>query len=245
MSDVFKLPRLYSENKLAIQEAISLPSAQAHYLRSVMRRQDGDMIRLFNPADGEFQATITALGKKSVVVRCDKQLRVPADISQQRRLHLFFAPLPKARMDMLIEKAVELGVTDLHPVITARADVRKINTDRIDSQIIEAAEQCERLTLPRLHDLAKVMDVVTMWGRGEDACPSLQWCCERDYVHRRPLGDVQGRDMAFLIGPAGGFDDQECDALSGFDHIVPISLGENILRAETAALACLSISLLG
>lgn len=237
MDDLFKLPRLYSEKSLAIQEAMSLPPAQAHYLKNVMRRGAGDEIRLFDGCNGEFLARIEALGKKDCTVLPVRHLR-PQPVASGR-VHLVFAPLAKARMDMVIEKTVELGVTDLHPVVTHRTEHRKVKAERLQAQIIEAAEQSERLTLPQLHPLMTLDALLGRWP-GQEGYPALQWCCERDKVQRDILGYNRGADQAFLVGPVGGFDDEECDRLAAMPFVQPISLGGHILRAETASILCLS-----
>ena len=232
----FKLPRLYSDNSLIIQEDILLPKEQAHYLKNVMRRTEGDYVRLFNGRDGEVLGVIRALGKKEALVFLQENIKPQVPIAG--RVHLLFSPLAKQRMDMVIEKAVELGVTDLHPVLTHRTEHRKVNTARLQAQIIEASEQSERLTLPVLQPLAALYDLCAGWsGKG---LPDIQWCCERDSIDRKALGYQQAEDQAFLVGPVGGFDDEEIAFLSQQSYIQPISLGHNILRAETASILCLS-----
>ncbi|HCQ70961.1 MAG: RNA methyltransferase [Alphaproteobacteria bacterium] len=237
----FKLPRLYSENSLVIQEDISLPKDQAHYLKNVMRRAQGDQIRLFNGRDGEVLGEIIALGKKDADVRLMAQIK--PQIEPAGRVHLLFAPLAKQRMDMVIEKAVELGVSDLHPVLTHRTEHRKVNMARLQAQIIEASEQSERLSLPMLHEPAALYDVCARWS--DQGHPEMQWCCERDRIERKALGYQQADDQAFLVGPVGGFDDEEIAFLSQQPCIQPISLGANVLRAETASILCLSAYCLG
>ncbi|HEY8189518.1 MAG TPA: RsmE family RNA methyltransferase, partial [Micavibrio sp.] len=144
-----KLPRLYIDAPLAEGTDAALSADQAHYFRTVLRRQDGDNIRLFNGRDGEFLCVLRDLGKKSGIVSAERLLKQQTQDTPD--VHLFFAPIKKARMDWLIEKAVELGVTHLHPVITQNTEVREVNDKRLRQQIIEAAEQCERLTVPSLH----------------------------------------------------------------------------------------------
>ncbi len=236
MSDeYFKLPRIYSEDKLVIQANISLPVDQVHYLRNVLRRQNGDKVRLFDGENGEFLATLNFQGKKKV--NCLIEQKLKEQPTAGGRAILLFSPLAKVRMDMLVEKAVELGVTDLMPVITHRTENRKINYARIGAQIIEATEQCERMVLPILHDITSLSSLLIKWP-GD--MPAIQWCCERDYTQRQMIGFCKDEDQAFLIGPAGGFDDEECNQLSGHSLVIPVSLGEGILRAETASILCLS-----
>ena len=237
MSDEFyKLPRLYSEQALASQADILLPDGQAHYLRHVMRRADGDRVRLFDGKNGEFLASLAFEGKKKVrayVQDCIRLQQVP-----DARAILIFAPLAKARMDMVIEKTTELGVSDFMPVLTNRTEHRKVNPQRLQAQIIEACEQAERLTLPRLHDLVTLPQLIARWVEADR--PNIQWCCERDYADRQPLSAQSAGDQAYLVGPVGGFDEDECALLRQASHVVPISLGDAVLRAETASIMCLS-----
>lgn len=136
---------------------------------------------------------------------------------------------------MVIEKSVELGVTDFHPVLTHHCDVRKLNTSRIKAQIKEAAEQCERLTLPKLHDVHDIHKAILNWS---DNIP-LYAALER--YDAQPLNKEDVADeAAFLIGPVGGFSEDEKAFLAQRKNITPISLGDNVLRTETAVIACLS-----
>ena len=230
MTDISKTPRLYTETRLAADGQAELNAGQAHYLKSVLRMDTGEHIRAFNPTDGEWIATITDLSKKSATIAPKEQTRTPTEAVP---LRLLFPPIKKHRMDFLIEKSVELGVTELYPVITNRTQMRKINVDRIQAQIIEAAEQCERLDIPQLHPLQKLDTVIRQWAYGPVLC-----ALERDDQAANYHGEREG--SAFLIGPEGGFDDEERRNLHENKHIIPISLGPRILRAETAALYCLS-----
>ena len=187
-------------------------------------------MRIFNGADGEFLATISALGKKDGFATAREKIKDQPESVAARAL--YFAPIKKSRMDFLIEKAVELGVTSLHPVLTQRTENRKINDERLRAQIIEAAEQCERLTLPALHPMVKLENVI-----GKKV--PLYACIERaEGVALRSLDPAQ--NAAFLIGPEGGFTPDEIEMLNKASHVTALNLGENILRAETAAIKCLS-----
>ena len=231
--EFYKLPRLYVDAPLKDGDSLPLSADHAHYLRNVMRKSEGDQLRLFNGRDGEALATLSDISKKAGAVETIEILR-PQPLAQ-RRIHLLFTPLEKKRLDMVIEKTVELGVTDLHPVITERTQHRSLNDARVRAQIIEAAEQSERLTLPALHAIKTLTDTVQNWG-----LPKIQWGCERPLMDRQPLGACRDMDQAFLIGPVGGFTRGECDWLAAQDNITPIILSENILRAETAAIICVA-----
>lgn len=234
IDDTYKLPRSYINQRLTEGDRYALCEAHAHYLHTVMRRKDGDQIRLFNGQDGEWLGTLSNLKKKSGDVELTRQLRSQPE--GKPHLHLFFAPITKSRMDWMVEKAVELGVTDLHPVLTQNTEVRKIKEDRLKSQLVEASEQCERLTLPVLHDLVLLDDAISGWDTGK---PFLA-CLER-YDAKPIAGEVTGDDTAILIGPVGGFTEDEKNRLAELAFIKPVSLGENVLRCETATLYALSV----
>ena len=203
-----------------------------HYLKNVMRLDIGAQIRFFNGKNGEFLGIIKDSDKKRTVLDITKQIKTQRTLS--RKIHLLFAPIKKERMEWLIEKAVELGATDLHPVLTQNADIRKLNDEKIRAQIIEAAEQCERMDLPALHP------VTDMW-KSLASLKSMPVLAAVERVDAQPIRSaIPAGDVAILIGPAGGFTAEEKERLGKTAGIVPVSLGENILRAETAAIAALS-----
>ena len=154
MDNYFKLPRLYSAQTLTAKADVLLSDTQTHYLKNVMRRKEGDLIRLFDGRNGEFLAKISALSKKSMIVSVQEKLKEQPE--HNRIIRFVFSPIKKHRMDWMIEKMVELGVTDFQPVLFQNTEIRKINIDRITTQIFEAAEQCERLTIPTLQDIQKL-----------------------------------------------------------------------------------------
>lgn len=230
-----KYPRLYVDFPLRESSDVPLEQSHAHYLKNVLRKSEGQMLRLFNGRDGEWIAELTNLGKKNAVAALRRKLfeQEPED----RRIHLLFSPIKKQRMDFVIEKAVELGVTDLHPVLMQRTENRKINADRIKAQIIEAAEQCERMSIPVLHDLTALPEMLQSWGKE----PVIYACIERhDALELSAYPQTMSQDSAFLIGPEGGFDPREIELITKCKTAVPVTLGPKILRAETAALFCLS-----
>lgn len=230
-------PRLFVPDALAEGGEVPLSAAQAHYLRDVLRMNPGDPVRLFNGRDGAWLAAIAALGKGK------GSLAVETRIAPQRdepTIWLLFAPLKSTRQDMLVEKAVELGVSVLQPVLTERTQTRRINAERLEAQVIEAAEQCERLTLPEVRPLADLTNVLAAWepsrrlfygdetGRGAPALSAFS----------APADAVAD---ALLIGPEGGFSPRELDVLTAASFSSGVGLGPRILRAETAALAALTL----
>lgn len=229
------LPRLYVDADLIAGRDVGLSPAQAHYLRNVMRRQRGDGVRVFNGRNGEFLATLSVLEKNVATARIEKQIKQQP--TAPHAITLLFAPLKKDRTDFLVEKAVELGVAALQPILTHRTTTRRLNAERMMAQIIEASEQCERMAVPEAYPLQDLTQALADWPRDVP----LLWCCERDDVPRTPLmvAEIPER-FGFLIGPEGGFDEEEARLILSLPFVQPISLGLHILRAETAALTCLS-----
>lgn len=225
--DLYKFPRLYMTAPLAPGD-LALCAEHAHYLRHVMRREDGEKVRLFNGRDGEWLASLVFSGKRDAGVTITEQVRPQKP--RTRRVHLFFAPLKKDRLETLVECAVQLDATDLHPVITDRTEVRDIKEDKLNAYIIESAEQCERLDLPTLHPV-QALGRVTM---------PLFAGLERSDA--KPLRDalVPAGDVACLVGPVGGWSDRERDMLNENPSITPVTLGPNVLRSETAVAAMLT-----
>lgn len=230
MNETFKLPRLFTAEPLNNKGVIALTESQAHYLFNVLRRKNGDMVRIFNGMEGEWLGELTDLSKKSANLILQKEL-IPQP-KDQIKIHLIFAPIKKNRMDWLIEKAVELGATDFHPIVTQNTEVRVLKNERITQQIFEAAEQCERLEIPRLHELEKLDVFLKNWPKDIE----IFSCLER--MEAKPLSKAH-QDVAVLIGPEGGFTQEERDILS--NKTTPISLGTQILRSETAVVKALSV----
>lgn len=225
-NETFKLPRLFVKEPLSLNRGIELESGQAHYLRNVLRRKEGDFIRLFNGQDGEWIGALSYPDKKHAQVNLIEQLlEQPAET---KRIHLLFTPIKKHRMDWLIEKAVELGATDFHPVLTQNTEVRKIKEERLEHQIFEAAEQCERFEIPKLHSLQKLDQLLSKWP--EDI--TVLSCLERFDASPIQEHAKHDQDIAFLIGPEGGFTEEEKQKIAG--KTTPVNLGDTILRCETA-----------
>lgn len=223
-----KAPRIYGAYDLKIGNTVPLTDDHCHYLLSVMRREDGDVVRVFNGTDGEFLGEIAKTGKKNASLNITEQLREQCETS--RKVHLYFAPIKKDRLGFLIEKVVELGVTDLHPILTAHTENRKFNPEKVHKQMIEASEQCERLDIPTLHDVCSLADLIDV---SVPIYAALERC--EATIFMPTAGDV-----VCLIGPEGGWHGDEITFLQGLDNVTPVSLGNNILRAETAAMFMLS-----
>lgn len=226
----FKLPRLYSAQSLSDKSSIHLSTDQAHYLRNVLRLNEGSHIRLFDGQCGEYLCSLQSSGKKEAIV--DIIEKIAEQPSNTKNVHFYFTPIKKQRLDWMIEKAVELGATHFHPILTQNTDIRKINTERLQSQIKEAAEQCERFVIPSITSLTKMEDKIS-----DKSDIMIYSCLERfdgiKLVSKEKSIDTYG----VLIGPEGGFTTKEKEFLA--KKTIPISLGETVLRCETAAVKAL------
>jgi 16S rRNA (uracil1498-N3)-methyltransferase len=229
-------PRIYVDAVLTDRIQIALSPDHHHYLKNVLRRGSGDVVRLFNGRDGEWRGVMVQQ-KNGTMIDLVEQIR-PQPRSPERRCVLF-PPLKKDRLDFLIEKAVELGVTHLCPILTDHTDVRDLNTARVTAQIIEAAEQCERLDLPVLAPVAKRADVMAAWPVDQPL-----WAAIERTEAQRPIG-VPVSGVSILVGPPGGWSAAERQILLAHPAVIPVSLGLNILRTETAVLALLARALEG
>jgi 16S rRNA (uracil1498-N3)-methyltransferase len=243
--DYHKTPRLYIDAPLLNGTTIKAGREQAHYLVAVMRRKNGDTIRLFNGKDGEWRAILKLEGKKDALFICQQQTR--AQRQNTRQTHLFFAPIKKSRMELLIEKATELGVTHLHPLITAHTENRHPNQARMHKHMIEAAEQCERLDIPALSSPQALESCLENIKAHNKATTSARFpvyaCVERQSDVIPALSSLTMPDRCgFLIGPEGGFSSCEIETLQHYDFVQPVHLGDTILRAETAAFYCLALA---
>lgn len=231
--DLHKFPRLYVPADLGSGSAVALEDAQVHYLKNVLRRENGDQVRLFNGRDGEWLCLLEFAGKRGALAapeRCVKPQPV-----RKRRVHLLFAPLKKDRLDVLIEKAVELDATDLHPVVTDRTEVREIKEEKMHAHIVEAAEQCERLDVPQLHPVARLDKKIAGWTNGK-----IFAGLERSDAKFLSDTLVPEGDCAALVGPVGGWTENERELLNGMQNVQPVSLGANVLRSETAVAVMLA-----
>lgn len=243
------IPRLYVRDALAEGASITLPDGQAHYLARVMRLGGGDMARVFNGEDGEWQAELVLQGRK-VEAQMKTLLRAQPEAAAAGP-KLLFAPLKKTRTDFAIEKATELGVSHILPVATERTQTRRVKTDRLQALAIEAAEQTERMDVPEIVEMQGLERALVAWA---ETAP-LVFCDEAGDDESAIWGGQDGRAMTMakalqgqnpagggiVIGPEGGFSPAERDYLRSLDFVVPVTLGPRILRAETAIVAALSI----
>jgi 16S rRNA (uracil1498-N3)-methyltransferase len=225
--------RLFISSSLALGIEVPGTSAHAHYLGNVMRCQSGDRLRVFNEQSGEWEAEIILLRRSEVVFRPLALLRAPA---AEPDFWLCFALLKRHRTDMVVEKATELGVSRLVPVITARTNADHVNLDRLNAIAIEAAEQCERLAVPVIDQPQKLGQLLSGW-------PAERGLAVADERRTAPLAGGSQAVGALLIGPEGGFAETELETILARPFVTRVSLGARLLRAETAAIAGLALLL--
>ena len=227
-------PRLFVDQPLGDGARIRLDGPQAHYLLSVMRVKDGDVVRLFDDATGEWLAHATDVRKRDLTLAVDRQLR-PREIVPD--LWLCVAPIRKGRIDWVIEKACELGVDRIVPVLTRRTVVDRLNLDRLRAHAVEAAEQCGRTALPRLVEPVKLAALLRDWP----AARALFFADETGGLPAFDAMRARPGPAAILIGPEGGFDPEERAGIRAHPQAIGMTLGPHILRAETAAAAATAL----
>jgi 16S rRNA (uracil1498-N3)-methyltransferase len=223
-------PRLHVETALGEGVTVPVDGNPAHYLISVMRVKPDDIVLLFDGRSGEWAARVRDVRKRDLMLEIAQQTRPPEIVPD---FWLCCAPIKKGRIDLIAEKACELGVARLQPVLTRRAVVDKLNFDRLHAHLVEAAEQCGRTALPDLADMVKLDALLANWPEGRH----LFFADETGGQALDATLRAHPGPAAFLIGPEGGFDPAERDAIRAHPAAVALSLGPRILRAETAAIA--------
>ena len=230
------LPRLFIAPDLAANQQLTLGKDQSLYLAAVLRKEIGDEVVLFNGRDGAWLARLTSDSKKSVVLELVERIAEQTPVSD---LWYGFAPLKTERLDYVIQKAVEMGVGTIQPVITRYTQVNRLKHERLVANAIEAAEQCEVLSVPSVEPEMTLERMIDSW-------PSDRHLIFADEAEAASspvdtLMALSGKKVGVLIGPEGGFSDEERAKLRALPYIVPISLGPRILRADTAAVAALTV----
>jgi 16S rRNA (uracil1498-N3)-methyltransferase len=235
----FRAPRLFVEAPLAAEDLVDLSEAQGHYLTDVLRLRDGDPILAFNGRDGEWKARLVAAGKKRWQLAPETRTR-PQPAAPD--LHYLFAPLKHARLDYMVQKAVEMGAGRLRPVLTRYGQVARVNRERMTANAIEAAEQCAVLSVPTIDDPVKLTDALDSWGDRDQGRRIV--FCDEAAAQSDPLAilsTMPPAPLAVLIGPEGGFAEDERARLLALPFVTGIWLGPRILRADTAAVAALAL----
>ena len=230
------LPRLYVEPDLAAGTQLTLGKEQSLYLAAVLRKSVGDEVVLFNGRDGAWLGRLVSDSKKSVVLELVEQI---APQTPPSGLWYGFAPLKTERLDYVIQKAVEMGAGTIQPVLTRFTQVGRLKHERLVANAIEAAEQCEVLSVPTVEAEVTLERLLDAWPT--DRALILADEGEASSSPVEALSALRGRKVGLLIGPEGGFSDEERTRLRALPYVVPISLGPRILRADTAAVAALAV----
>jgi 16S rRNA (uracil1498-N3)-methyltransferase len=228
--------RLYVEVALGTGAHVPLDGGQAHYLLHVMRAKTGNRLRLFNGRDGEWRARVVETDKRGCVLECETQTAPQREVPD---IWLVFAPVKKTPADYLAQKATELGVQVLQPAFTRRTIVNRVNTDRMRANAIEAAEQSGRVSVPEAREAIGLEKLLVGWPSDR----RILFCDEAGDAPpiTSALQDAPDGPWAIFTGPEGGFDPAERAQLRALPCVTPVSLGERILRADTAALAALAV----
>ena len=232
----YRMQRLYVPQDLTPGAAFEASPEQSHYLANVLRMAEGAELLLFNGRDGEWLARVAAKTKKSVRLETVEETR-PQPAAPD--LRYCFAPLKVGRLDYLVQKAVEMGAGVLQPVITQHTQLAKVGTERLQANAIEAAEQCGILAIPEVRDAQKSPALLAGWDKGR----RLIFCDESSETNN-PLAALQAieeKKLALLVGPEGGFSEDERRQLYALPFVTAIPLGPRILRADTAAVAALAV----
>jgi 16S rRNA (uracil1498-N3)-methyltransferase len=232
----FKSPRLFVESELSAGARVAVDAEQANYLPNVLRLEEGDAILVFNGRDGEWRARVAETRRKACTLVAEEKMREQTPLPD---LPYLFAPLKHARLDYMAQKAVEMGVSRLSPVITEFTQVHRVNVGRMEANAVEAAEQCGILAIPPVDPPRKLAEVLAGWDPGR----RLFFCDEAAPVASPAdaLKNLRRGPAALLIGPEGGFSERERADLLARPYVTALSLGPRILRADTAAVAALAL----
>lgn len=232
----YTLPRLFITSPLAEGAGIEATPEQFNYLANVLRMNEGMDLLVFNGRDGEWKARLTKPAKKQLVITPFELARPQPPWSD---LVFLFAPLKAGRLDYLVQKAVEMGAGSIQPVLTQHTQVHRVGIDRLQANVIEAAEQCGILCVPKVAEPARLEAVLEGWD------PSRRMIfCDEDSAGNNPvakLGSIGEKKLAILIGPEGGFSEAERSILRSLPFVTAIPLGPRILRADTAAVAAMAV----
>ena len=230
--------RLYFPGKISLRNSVKLENKQVHYLINVMRKKIDDPILVFNSVNGEFLAKISEINKNTIIIKIIKKIR---DVKIENDIWLLFAPVKKSPTEYIVQKATELGVSKIIPVITERTITKNLNLKRMQDIAIESSEQCERITIPEVCAIKKLKDLIPNWDNDR----IIFFCDEtirNNDVVKIDLQNLSTKSFgAILVGPEGGFSTNETNYLREKKFIRPIDLGPRILRSDTAVIAALSL----
>ncbi|HEX8045815.1 16S rRNA (uracil(1498)-N(3))-methyltransferase [Rhizobium sp.] len=232
----FRMQRLFVVSDIKANAGIDADQEQFNYLANVLRMEDGAELLIFNGRDGEWKARLSFPSRKRILLTPVEETRPQPAGSD---LHYLFAPLKVGRLDYLVQKAVEMGAGLLQPVMTQHVQGKITNLDKVRANVIEAAEQCGILGVPDVAEPTKLTDLLERWPRDR----RIIYCDEGD-AGQNPLPlltTIKEKHLALLVGPEGGFSEEERALLRSLDFVTAIPLGPRILRADTAAVAALAV----
>ena len=232
----YRLQRLFVEPTLTAGAALEASRDQFHYLANVLRAEEGSDVLVFNGRDGEWRAQLTYPTRKRLLLTIVEQTRPQPAPSN---LHYLFAPLKTGRLDYLVQKAVEMGAGLLQPVMTQHVQGKITSLERLEANVIEAAEQCGILGIPEVRPPRRLEDLLQDWPVDRRIV-----FCDEGHDSQNPLpalNAIEERKLALLVGPEGGFSDAERALLRGLPFVTAIPLGPRILRADTAAVAAMAV----
>ena len=229
--------RLYFPGKISLKSSVKLENKQFHYLINVMRKKIDDSILVFNNVNGEFLAKISEINKNTIIIDIIKKIR---DVKIENDIWLLFAPVKKSPTEYIVQKATELGVSKIIPIITERTITKNLNLKRMQDIAIESSEQCERITIPEVCAMKKLKDLIPNWDNDR-----IIFFCD-ETIRNNDAVKIEFQNLttksfgAILVGPEGGFSANETNYLREKKFIRPIDLGPRILRSDTAVITALS-----
>ena len=230
--------RLYFPGKISLKNPVKLENKQVHYLINVMRKKIDDSILVFNSVNGEFLAKISEIYKNTIIIDTIKKVR---DVKIENDIWLLFAPVKKSPTEYIVQKATELGVSKIIPIITERTITKNLNINRMQDIAIESSEQCDRITIPEICAVKKLKNLILNWDNDR----IIFFCDEtirNNDVVKKDFQNLSTKSFgAILVGPEGGFSANETNYLREKKFIRPIDLGPRILRSDTAVIAALSL----
>ena len=230
--------RLYFPGQISLKSPVKLENKQVHYLINVMRKKIDDSILVFNGVNGEFLAKISEIYKNTIIIDIIKKTR---DVKIDNDIWLLFAPVKKSPTEYIVQKATELGVSKIIPVITERTITKNLNLKRMQDIAIESSEQCERITIPEVCAVKKLKDLISNWDNDRIIFFCDETIRNNDDV-KIDFPNLSTKSFgAILVGPEGGFSKNERNYLREKKFIRPIDLGPRILRSDTAVIAALSL----
>ena len=236
MKDILPLKRLFIKTELKEKSLINLSVLNTHYISNVLRIREKQKILIFNGIQGEWEATVKSLSKKKGILIVEKQLKKN---EEEKLINAIYVPIKGNRNYYLIEKVTELGVTNIFPIITEHSVIKKFNYKRANACAIAASQQSGRLNIPKIHEIKELKKLLDNWNNDNE----IIFCDEKEKKNYfKNLFKLKLKKInTVLIGPEGGFTSSEKNFLNDLNYIHGISLGKRILRADTAAIAALSL----